>query len=189
MTQHRADLEKRFVVERCVQLLGWNVCAKRAANLHGLYRPARCRATAVLLDHLAERNAEGFFHDAATLDIAGQLERERAFRTILAESGITFAAQANDVGYRCERNDIVDESRLAEQAFDCRQWRFVANDAFLSFQAFEHRGLFATNVGTGAEVHVDIKIEAAVLYVFAQPTRVACQVDGFQENLVREWIL
>ena len=74
-----------LVVERRVEQRAREIGAERAADLHRLDRPAGRRAAADLVDDLAERQAEGHLEQAAMLDVAGDLDRDRAARAAHAE--------------------------------------------------------------------------------------------------------
>jgi hypothetical protein len=95
---------------------------------------------------------------AAVLDISRQLNRERAARPAQAEIAIKLRTLIEDDRHRRQRDHIVDNRRLAEQSFNRRQGRFVANLAPLAFEAFEQRGFFTADIGARAEP--DIQIEA-----------------------------
>ena len=71
----------------------------------------------------------------------------------------------------------------------CRQRRLGANDAAFAFEAFKHRGFFAADVATRANVQIDIEVEAAVFDVVAEPTGTACRVECARQYGVRERIL
>ena len=64
---------------------------------------------------------------------------------------------------------IVDDGRLAEQAFERRDRRLRPHHAALAFEAFEHGGLFAANIGAGAGAHGEREALARVLDVVAEP--------------------
>ncbi len=63
------------------------------------------------------------------------------------------------IGTEAKRDHVVDDRRLAEQSRDRRQRRLEAHHAALALEALEHRGLFAADVGAGAEP--DLEIERA----------------------------
>ena len=64
---------------------------------------------------------------------------------------------------------VVDDGRLAKQAFVDRQRGFVADDAGLALETFQHRGFLAADIGACAEVEFDIERESAALDIVAEP--------------------
>src|SRR5690606_12157500 len=98
---------------------------------------------------------------AAVLDVAGELDRERPPRAADAEVGVVLGALLEDYRHRRQREHVVDDCRLAEEALDGRQRRLVPNQAALAFEALEQRGLFAADVGAGAEADIDVEGLAA----------------------------
>ena len=116
-----------FVVERRVEQRAREIGAERAADLHRAHRPAGRRAAADIVDQLAQRQAERRLEQAAILDIAGQLDRHGAARAADAEIAIGVGAVGQDHRHRGERDHVVDDGRLAEQALMRRQRRLGAH--------------------------------------------------------------
>jgi len=154
VADHGVDLDKLFVIHRHIELGLRQVGAERATDLHGTDRPARSGAAAPLVDQLTGRHAECLFDQTALLDVAGKLERKRAARPANAIILVELAALGDDDGNCGETHHVVDDGRLAEQAFDGGDRRLVADDAALAFDRLQHRGFFAANVSAGA--HADI---------------------------------
>jgi hypothetical protein len=153
---HRAaDGRVGLVVQRQVPLRFGQVRAQRAAHLHRLDRPARGGAAAVVVQQLAQRDAEGLLDQPAVLDVAGQLHRQRAARTAHAEVAVVRGAARKDQRHARERDHVVDERRLPEETGDGRQRRLGAHDAALAFQAFEQRGFFAAHIRARALAHFE----------------------------------
>src|SRR5262249_31934991 len=67
-----------------------------------------------------------------------------------------------------KRLDVIDHGRRSESALDCRKWRTIARVAALSFKRFEQAGLFATNVGSGAPMGINLDVEARAHDVLAE---------------------
>ena len=74
-------------------------------------------------------------------------------------------AATADVGYLGDRLDIVDRGWAAVKANIGRERRLQSRFAFLSFEAFEERGLLPANVGSGAVVNVKVEIPAVDVVV------------------------
>src|SRR6266702_1647917 len=149
---------KGLVVERRIEQRTREIGAERAADLHRANGTARKRAAADVIDELAERHAERRLEQPALTNIAGKLDRHRAARTAHAEIGIGLGALGEDEGDRRERQHIVDDGWLAEQAVMRRQRRFCADQAAAAFEALQQRGLLAADIGAGADA--DFEIEA-----------------------------
>ena len=152
---------KDFIIQRHIEQAGGPIGAERTADLHRAHRPARICAAAKILDQFAQGQAEGALDQPAMLDVAGKLKRHRAARTAHAEIAVEAAALGQDDRHGGERNDIVDDGRLAEQALDGGQRRLEADLAALAFQTFEQRGFLAADIGAGAEPRFQIEIALA----------------------------
>ena len=107
-----------FVVERRVEQRAREIGAERPADLHRLDRPAGRGAAADLVDDLAKRQAERRLEQAAMLDVAGDLDRDGAARAAHAEILVEGRALVHDDRHGGQRDDVVDDRRLAEQALD-----------------------------------------------------------------------
>ena len=149
---------KRLVVERRVEQLAWEIGAERTADLHGAHRAACARAAADLIDQRAERDAERRLVEPAMLDIAGKLDRHGAARLAHAEIAIMRAAFAHDDRHGGQRQHVVDDGRLAEQADMGGERRLGPDLAALAFEALEQRGLLAAHIGACAGPHFHVEI-------------------------------
>ena len=169
--EHRADRRERLVFERRVELRFRQVGAERPADLDRADRPAARGAAAVVVQQFAHRQAEGALDQPAAAHVAGELQRQRAARLRLAEIPVRRRACREHHRHRRERHDVVDDGRRAEQALLRRQRRAHADLAAAALEAFQHRGLFAADVGAGAEPQLDVERLLAAADVGAEVTR------------------
>ena len=137
VAHHGRDGGIGFVVERHIPLRLGQVGAQRAAHLHRAQRTARGAAAAEVIQQFAQRQAEGGLDQAAMLQVAGQLEGQRTLRAPHAVVAVVGRPARQDDGHRGQRNDVVDDRGLAEQARDGRQRRLGAHHAALAFQALQ----------------------------------------------------
>ena len=119
----RADLGERLVIERRVELRFRQVRPERSADLHRANRPARGAAAAIVIENLAHRHAECLLDEPAALDVAAELNRQRAAGLAHAVVTVERAALAENDRDAGERDDVVDDRRPAEEALDGRQRR------------------------------------------------------------------
>ncbi len=161
VAHERTDRSEGFVIERRVELRLRQVGAERAADLHRTQRAPRGRTAAEVVEQLTERDAECLFDQSAVLEVAGQLDRQRAARATHAEVAVVRRAALENDRHRGQRNHVVDDGGLAEQALDRRQGRAVAHLGALAFEAFEQRGFLAADVGAGAHAHFELEGLAA----------------------------
>ena len=105
------------------------------------------------------------------LDVAGDLDRDRAARAAHAEILVERAALVEDDRHRGERDHVVDDRRLAEQALVGRQRRLGADQAALALQRFEQRGLLAADIGAGADAHFHVEGVRRAEHALAQHAR------------------
>ena len=78
----------------------------------------------------------------------------------MPKSAIGRCAIGQDERHGGERDDVVDDGRLAEQALMRRQRRLGAHLAAIALQAFQQRGFLAADIGAGAERDLDVESEA-----------------------------
>ena len=112
------------------------------------------------------------------LDVAGQLKRLRAARPAAAILGIKLCALMQNDRHARERNDVVDHRRLTEQTFMGWQWRLEANLPALAFEAFEQRGFFTADIGTGATPHFQMEGTTAAENIVTEIAGREAEVDG-----------
>ena len=83
----------------------------------------------------------------------GMVPRERP----MPKSAIGLGALGEDRRHGGQRDHVVDDGRLAEQALVRRQRRLGADLAALAFEAFEQRGLLAADIGAGADADLEVE--------------------------------
>src|SRR5579864_274543 len=116
-THDRTGAGQRFIVDWHIEACGGQAAAGGSTGLHCLEVAALGDSASDLKDHLAQRNAHGDFDETVVLHAAGERKNFRAFAFFGAYAGVPLAAIANDGSNVSERFDVVDECRLAEQAF------------------------------------------------------------------------
>ena len=178
MADQAVARRKGLIIERRVEQFAREVGAKRTADLHRAHRSPGKSAATDIVDQLAERDAEGDLEQPAVFDIARELDRHGATRTAHTEIGIGLGAAGEDEGDRRERQHVVDDRRLAEQALMRRQRRLGADDAAAAFEAFQQRGLFATDIGTGTDPDFQIEAVAGSGNACAEIAGALCRCDG-----------
>src|SRR5215470_6592580 len=146
-----------LVVEWQIKHRARKVGAERAADLHRAHRTAGRRAAADLLDKLAERYAERCLVEAGIFDIARKLDRHGAARPAHAEVAVERAALLQNDRDRSERQYVVDDGRLAEQALVRRQWRLGTHYPAFTFKAVEQRGFLAAHISAGADPNFNVE--------------------------------
>ena len=173
-----AKLAEAVEVHRRVDdLLGRHHAHRRAAGDHGLQVvPAAANAAAMPLDQFAERNPHRLFDVAGPLDMAGDTEQFGADIVGPADRGKPRSTAPQDVGRDRDGLDVVDRGRAAIEADIGREWRFQPRLALLAFEAFQQRGLFATDIGAGAVRDIDVE-RPAVDIVLADQLRIIGLID------------
>src|SRR5262249_38212824 len=114
----------------------------------------------MLVDQFAQRNAHLLFDITWPLDVAGDAEELGAAVVGPANAGEPGGAAPHDVRYLRDRLDIIDRRRAAIEAHIGWEWRLQPRLAFLAFQAFQERGLFAADIGASAMMHDDVEVVA-----------------------------
>ena len=112
------------------------------------------------VDQLAQRNAHGFFNGAGPFDVAGDAEQFGAGVVRPADARKPVPAATQDCRHNRDGFDVVDGGGTAVDADVCRKRRLQPRHAFLAFEAFKKRRLFAANVGARAVMDVTLEIPA-----------------------------
>src|SRR6476661_2698820 len=124
--------------------------------------------------------------------MARQLEELGALVLRIADAGEPFGRAAEDRRDDRDALDIVDRSRTAVEAGTGRERRLEARLALLALQAFEHRRLFAADVGARATVHEQVEVIARAAGVLADQTSLislgngALQDTGFLDEFAAD---
>src|SRR5690606_28087101 len=133
VAHHGRNADIGFVVERDIPLRLGQVSAQRSADLDGAQWAAGGTAASEIVKKFAQGDAEGALYQATLLEVAGQLEGQRATRAAHAVVAVVSGAFGKDNGHRSQRDDVVDDRGLAEQTLYCRQWRLSAHLSALAF--------------------------------------------------------
>src|SRR5215475_14248093 len=157
MADQAVSLCESFVVERQIKHRAWKVGAERAADLHRAHRTAGRRAAANPLDKFAERYAERCLVEAGIFDVARKLDRHGAARPTHAEVAIERAALLQNDRDRSERQYVVDDGRLAEQALVRRQRGLGTHNSAFDFETVEQRGFLAAHISASADPHFKVE--------------------------------
>ncbi len=189
VAHHRAGGGERFVIHRQIELLGRQVRTERPTDLDGPHRPPGTRAAAVPLDEIAQGNAKGGLDDAATGDVPGQLENLSSARAPDAVFGERFRSVSQNHRNRAQREHVVDYGRLAEKPVQRRNGWLRANHAALALQTFQHRGLFAADVRSGADSDDQLKGKICPEHARAQPAVRVRDIDRLSQGRDRVRIL
>src|SRR5260370_39059790 len=115
---------------------------RTAAGLHAAELASRTQAAGAVVDQLADGRAHRDLVVAGLADVAGDrddLEAGRPLRSGLREP---FGSVAHDVREVRQRLDVVDDRRLAIEAFDRRKRRLQARLAPFSLRRGEPPRLF-----------------------------------------------
>ena len=178
MANHTSSRGKGFVIERGVELGLGQISSQRPTHLNRTDGPTGSRTSAELIKHLAQRDAEGLLDQSAPLDVACQLERERAPGSPRTETSVKGAAFVYDQRHGSQGHDVVDERRPSPQPGQRRNWRLRPHHAALALEAFQHRGLFTTHVGARTLNDADVKRPSGAHDVNSEPAIDACNVHG-----------
>src|SRR5208283_2740311 len=145
--------------------------------------PAAAYPARVPLDQLAQRDAHRF------LDIAGRVHMAR--QTVDLGAGIPRPANPGkprgtapqDLRNHGDCLDVVDGARAAIEPDLGWKGRLQPRLALASFETFEKAGLFATDIGTGPAVQVEVEGIAGAARILADQTAVIGFVDRGLQTL------
>ena len=172
MADHALLGGEGLVVQRRVEQRRREIGAQRPADLHRAQRPAAGRAAAEIVDRArASVRPKAFSTSPPCLILPaswkGSVPRERPMPIVAIELGTL----GQDDRHAGQGDDVVDDGRLAEQALDRRQRRLEADDAALAFEALQQRGLFAADIGAGAQAELDVEGLAAARDIARRASR------------------
>src|SRR5262249_32616515 len=109
VADERLDAGEGLVVERRVELRFRQISAERPADLNSSYGTARRAAAAVVVEDLAQRDAEGPFDEPTALDVAAELDGQGTARAADAVVLIERRALLQDDRHTGQRDHIVDD--------------------------------------------------------------------------------
>src|SRR5215217_4776823 len=128
-------------------------------------------------DDLAGGHAEGELEVPRVDDVAGDAEQLGAGRLLRAHGAEPVDALADDPGHGGDRLDVVDRGRGPVQALDGREGGAQLGLAALALERGQQGRLLAADVGPGAPVQDQVKVEAGALDVAAEQALVVGGVD------------
>src|SRR6185312_14291126 len=139
-----------------------------------LERATRERTTAQVVKEILERKAKRHFIVAGLRDVAtyGEQFRAGALGTRERQALVPFGAAHDDVRNGRERLDVVDRSRLGEDAGHRGERRLDARIAAPAFDGVHHRGLFTADVRASTLVDHNVDALAASHRVLADDASV-----------------
>src|SRR6188472_4739584 len=104
-----------------------------------------------------QRNAGRSEVDAGLLDAAADRERAQSLSAVAAVAGKPRRPFLDNLAHPVQRLHVVLERGTAEQADLRHVRRAQARLAALALDGFDHRGLFAADVGAGAASKMDCR--------------------------------
>ena len=182
VANHTSSRGKGFVIQRGVELGLGQISSQRPTHLNRTDGPTGGRTSAELIKHLAQRDAEGLLDQSAPLDVARQLERERAPGSPRTETSVKGAAFVHDQRHGSQGHDVVDEGRPSPQPGQRRNWRLRAHHAALALKALQHGGFLTANVGTRPAADVQLESLAGAQKVRSQISGLVGVLDGGEQN-------
>ncbi len=132
------------------------------------FHPVAVAHAARELQQLGERNAERDFIITGPIHVTGYRENLHAAVVRSSELEKVLGAVAQDVRHRRQRLGVVDRGRPPEQAVVRRKRRLVARQSALALDRLEHGRFLPADVGAGAEIGVEVEIDARAEDVFAE---------------------
>src|SRR5262249_31136545 len=152
-------------IERQIGHAGRQYPTGGAARQVALEGVAIRHAAAELFYQFAHRDAGRRELDAGVLDAARHREAAKSLALVAALRRHPLGAFLDDVADPEQRLDVLLERWAAEQADLGNVRRTMARQAALTFDRFDHRRLFAADVGAGAATHVNagVRREARLL--------------------------
>ena len=156
-----------------------------AAGLRSLELSAVGYAAADVLDYLTQGRAHGDLNEAGVLYVAAERKDLGALGALGAHGGEALRAVQDYLRDICEGLDVVFGSGLSEKTLLRRERRSRTGLAAVALYGGHERGLLAADECACTESYVEVKIEAAVEYVFAEQPELAGGVNGYLKSLDR----
>ena len=166
-----------------------DAAAGGAAGLRSLELSAVGYAAADVLDYLAQGRAHGYLNEAGVLYVAAERKDLGALGALGAHGGEALCAVQDYLRDICEGLDVVFGSGLSEKTLLRRERRSRTGLAAVALYGGHECGLLAADECACTESYVEVKIEAAVEYVFAEQPELAGGVNGYLKSLDRYGIL
>ncbi|MCG3139896.1 MAG: hypothetical protein HDKAJFGB_00821 [Anaerolineae bacterium] len=137
-------------------------------------------------NQIAQRNrTERRFIIAGAIHMAADAKYFGTRRFFRANGLVPVRALVNNRRNVGKRFDIVNHRRLAVQTDDGGKGRFHARHTQFAFERFEHRRLFAANVGARAAMHRNFQIVIRAQNLFAHVPALFCDGNRLFQNFRR----
>src|SRR5205807_9737477 len=138
---------ERAEIERQIRHCGGQDPARSAAREVGLEAVAWQHAAAIFVDQLLRRDTSRRELYAGLSHAARDREAAQPFAPAPPVRCEPCGAFLDDIGHPVERLDVLFEGRPAEQADLCHIGWTMARQPALSLDRFDHRRLFAADIG------------------------------------------
>src|SRR5262249_48931974 len=113
----RSGLGQRLIIDRHVQILGWETSSGGTARLHGFELATVRDAAAHIEDNFTQGDAHWNFDETGVQNAPGEGEHLRPFALLSADLSVPIATVADNGRNVGERFHVVDQRRRAEQTF------------------------------------------------------------------------
>src|SRR5262249_15685921 len=145
--------------------------------------PAELSPPANSVHNLSKRETETDFVKPAIADISGDLDRHGAARAAKAEASIKFGAAIEHGRHGYQRKNIVDDGRLAKQAFMGGKGRLCPDDSPLALEAVEKGRLLAADIGASAHPQLELEGIAGAENIGPEVACFVRDLNGFRKCL------
>ena len=178
-----------LVVDARVEQRLRDAAARRPAQLYGLEGLAVATAAADVVDHLAQRHADGDLHQARVLHCAGQGKGLGAAAACRAHAAEPLRPVEQDRRHAGVGLHVVDVRRVAPQPVLGGVGRAHGGHAAVALDGAHERGLLAADKGAGALLDHEVEVQTAAQDVLADDAVGARLVDGLMQRLDRQRVL
>ena len=172
-TQHRSHAPNARLVEGDIEIVAGEETPGQSRHRHGSNRPAVGWSPRPVVEQRLQREADGNLVVSRPADVAGQADQLRSRMSVLPEAPVPLCAATQDVRYRCQRLDVVDDCGKVVVTVSDGVRGAIAGERMFALETVEHRSLFATDVRSGSPPQVDAEVKILPQYALAQ---VACRL-------------
>ena len=158
-TEHRADGGEGVEIHADVEPAFRDQRRRDPTGDHCLDLAAGRRAAGMVLDQFAQRDSHGQLIEPGLLHLAAEAIELGAGALLGADLAKPVGASQHDMRDAGEGLDVVDHGRAGVEPLDGRERRLQARLRAFSLHRVKHRRLLAADIGAGAAVDMDDKIE------------------------------
>src|SRR5216683_514801 len=187
--EHGAGLGECFEVETNINHRSWQIAGRRSGRREGFQLSPAANATGVIENNLAHRHAHRDFKNPRARNVAADTDEFQAARAACALRDEPIDAVGENLRNVDESFDVIDDRGFLPQADLTGEGWLIARLGAMTFDGFDQRALFATDIAAGANKNFQVVIEIAAEDFFSEKPCSIATANLFAEDFFLQMVL